>query len=81
MCGGFSSINWKSSGEFQVDTKCFIFSLKLPKVYKRQNDIENIYFNPSYGPYFGANGALGIGYDNKLFSACDQNPFLVPKNA
>lgn len=35
LCGGFCSIDWKSSGGWTADTKCFIFSLKLPKVYVR----------------------------------------------
>ena len=46
LCGGFCSIDWKSSGEFRPDPKCFIFSLKIPpKIYKRQNDTNNLYFN------------------------------------
>jgi hypothetical protein len=35
LCGGFSSISWSSSGKWEVDKNCFIFSLKTRKVYKR----------------------------------------------
>ena len=45
LCGGFSSIDWKSSGGRTIDKKCFIFSLKTQKVYKPQDEIENLYFN------------------------------------
>jgi hypothetical protein len=38
LCGGFSSISWKSKGGHTVDPKCFIYSLKTMKIYKRQND-------------------------------------------
>ena len=78
LCGGFSSIDWKNSGEFVVDNKCFIFSLKLKKIYKRLNDNYNLYFNQSYGPLFGS---FGINISNKLNSYCNRDPFKVPLNA
>ncbi len=70
LCGGFCSISWKScnDGEWGVDPKCFIFSLKLLKIYKRQNDTKNLLFNTTHGPYFGTGSSLGINDDNKLFS-------------
>jgi hypothetical protein len=64
LCGGFSSIDWKSSGEFKVDKKCFIFSLKLRKVYNRLNDTYNLYFNQNVGPWFGSGANLGINRNN-----------------
>ncbi len=45
LCGGFSSVSWNNSGDFTVDTKTFIYSLKLNKIYKRLNDNHNLYFN------------------------------------
>ena len=53
LCGGFSSIPWKNSGAYTVDKNCFIFSLKLRKIYKRLNDTDNLYFHQNYGPYYG----------------------------
>ena len=35
LCGGFSSIDWNDSSGVTTDKKCFVFSLKLNKVYKR----------------------------------------------
>jgi TLD len=80
LCGGFSSIPWKNSGSWTVDNKCFIFSLKIKKLYKRLNDTKNLYFGQGEGPWFGNGANLGI-YDNKLYSFCKEDPFEVPKNA
>ena len=74
LCGGFSSIPWKNSGDWTVDKKSFIFSLKLRKLYKPLNDNENLYFNQSFGPYFGGD-VLGINNNNKLNSYCNPDPF------
>jgi hypothetical protein len=38
LCGGFSAANWKSSEwspTWATDKNCFLFSLKLSKIYKR----------------------------------------------
>jgi len=53
LCGGFSSISWTSNGQWATDYKCFIFSLKLRKIYKRQDDNYNLLFNKNNGPWFG----------------------------
>ena len=81
LCGGFSSVDWQSSGDWTVDTKCFIFSLKLRKIYRRQNDNKNINFNKSYGPCFGTGANLGLSNSNKLYSNCNKDPFHVPETA
>jgi hypothetical protein len=60
LCGGFSSINWDSTSGWTVDKKCFIFSLKLKKVYPRKNDNTNLYFGLEYGPNYGSCGSLRI---------------------
>jgi hypothetical protein len=62
LCGGFSSIHWSNIGEFTTDKKFFIFSLKLSKIYKRLNDINNLYFKTDRGPWFG-NDELGLYSD------------------
>jgi hypothetical protein len=49
LCGGFSSVSWKNSGGWTVDTKTFLYSLKLNKIYKRLNDDYNLYFEPDCG--------------------------------
>ena len=81
LCGGFSSIPWSSSGEWTVDKNCFIFSLKSRKVYKRQNDRNNLHFGPNTGPYFGKGPSLGIASDSKFYIHCNFDPFQVPINA
>ena len=79
LCGGFSSVSWKNSGGWTVDTKTFIYSLKLNKIYKRLNDNHNICFD-SDGIWYG-NTNLSINQSGKLLSCCDNNPFKVPKNS
>ena len=59
LCGGFSSIPWNNTGDWTVDKKCFIFSLKLRKIYKRLNDNNNLGFDTDRGPWFG-NHNLGL---------------------
>jgi hypothetical protein len=81
LCGGFSSIDWRGGGgEWVVDKKCFIFSLKLRKLYKRLNDNYNLYFSQSEGAYFG-NGGLSINSNNQLYSISNSDPFKVPSNS
>jgi hypothetical protein len=53
LCGGFSSIDWKNSGDWNVDKKCFIYSLKLLKIYKRLNDSSNLCFEATSGHELG----------------------------
>ncbi len=67
LCGGFTSISYKNSGGWTDDPKCFIFSLKTMKIYKRKDNKDIVYFNNSHGPCFGYNGGyLGIYSNNKL---------------
>ena len=75
LCGGFSSIHWKNSGDWTVDNKCFIFSLKLKKVYNRLNDNHNLYFDQSLGLWFGDGANLGIYSNGNLYSDCNKDPF------
>ena len=81
LCGGFSSVSWNNSSDWTVDTKTFIYSLKLNKIYKRLNDNHNLYFNSGFGIWFGAGANLGVHYNGKLYSNCDNDPFKVPKNS
>jgi hypothetical protein len=62
LCGGYCSIGWKSSGNWQHDNKSFLFSLDSLKKYNesQQGHSGHVFLNPSYGPYFGDNGSLGL---------------------
>jgi hypothetical protein len=80
LCGGFSSVSWNKSSGWTVDTKTFIYSLKLNKIYKRLNDNSNLYFTTGHGICFGSGATLGIRSDGKLYFSCNNDPFKVPKN-
>jgi hypothetical protein len=80
LCGGFSSVSWNNSGGWTVDTKTFIYSLKLNKIYKRLNDNKNLLFQSDWGICYGNGPSLGIR-NGKLYSCCDNDPFKVPKNS
>jgi hypothetical protein len=67
LCGGFSSVSWKNTGGFMVDKKCFIFSLKLKKIYKRLNDNYNLYFANNLGAAYGYNTTLCL-VEDKIWS-------------
>ncbi len=74
LCGAFCSISWKSSGDWTVDKKAFLYSLKLKKIYKPLNDNNTLLFNPNYGFWIGPNGSIGV-HNGKLRSYCNSDPF------
>lgn len=74
LCGGFSSIQWNSTGEWTVDKKCFIFSLKLKKIYKRLNDNSNLLLTKNHGPAYGSGTTLCL-VDDKMYSKSNSDPF------
>ncbi|CAG2189894.1 unnamed protein product [Mytilus edulis] len=64
--GGYTSLSWKSVGNYQVDPKAFLFRLYQKGNWKPvqmpvTNTQNSIYDNASYGPTFGA-------YDLQPFS-------------
>ena len=77
LCGLFSSIDWKSTGGWTVDKKCFVYSLKLMKVYKRQNDTANLLldkYSGHYGYFFGMNK------ERNILANVNMDPFKIPPN-
>jgi hypothetical protein len=80
LCGGFSSVSWNSTGDWTVDKKCFIFSLKSKKIYKRLNDDCNLYFEKDHGAAFGYGISFGI-YTDKFWCVSNYEPFKVPDNS
>jgi len=56
--GGYTSVNWRSCGNYVQDAKAFLFRLYQNGVWKPvqmtvQNATNAIYDNASYGPTFG----------------------------
>ena len=55
--GGFTSIPWKSSGDYKADSQAFLFSLTNPsnEPVKLNVHLEDcaVYHHSSYGPTFG----------------------------
>ena len=66
-CGGFTSKNWTSCGNYVVDQNAFIFSLEFKEQYFTNEGVNAIYDNGSYGPTFGN------GHDLYIASSCSQN--------
>ena len=64
--GGFTSINWDSSGQYKTDPNAFLFSLtnknNQPSKMRQIKTTYSIYCNSGYGPTFGG------GHD---FHICD----------
>jgi hypothetical protein len=67
LCGGFSSVSWNNTGDWTVDKKCFIYSLKLKKIYKRLNDNYNLKFANNHGAAYGYNTTLCL-VEDKIWS-------------
>jgi hypothetical protein len=74
LCGAFCSISWKNSGDWTVDKKAFLYSLKLKKIYKPLKDNHNLLFGSSYGLWIGYDGNIAV-HDGKLYSRCYSDPF------
>ena len=63
--GGYASISWSNSGEYKSAPDSFIFTLTNihntePTKFLSKNDNQELYFNISYGPWFGRGRDIGI---------------------
>ena len=73
--GGYCPISWKSEGEWQTAPEAFIFTLTNiyniePTKFNRANDQYGIYFNSSYGPWFGSGSNIGFYSDYSKSNNC-----------
>ena len=59
--GGFTTVEWDTSGKFKDDKKSFLFSLDKMKIYSYKNNGKAIYCHKDYGPTFGAGYTIKIG--------------------
>ena len=75
--GGYTSLEWDSSGDWKADSNAFIFSLinahSAPQIIPVQvDDTSSIYCDDSYGPTFGGGHDLyissGSNADNSSYS-------------
>jgi hypothetical protein len=56
-----------------------VFSISRQKIYNRLNDIKNLFFNSSYGPFFGENV---ISIENNILRGYESEvPFKISKNS
>ena len=62
LCGGYCSIGWKSSGDWQHDNNSFLFSLDSLKKYNgsQQGHQGHVSWRNDIGPWFGNGGSLGF---------------------
>ena len=66
--GGYTSLDWDSSSEWKNDLEAFLFSLDNDKKYDVIPDASyKVYSNGGYGPWFGANGNIGLAYEKNYF--------------
>ena len=63
--GGFTLVNWDSSGNYKPDPDAFVFSLNQKKIFRIKDDKNAIQCNSGNGPTFGSNHAIDIN-DNFL---------------
>ena len=59
--GGFTSVEWDTSGKFKDDKNSFLFSLDRMRIYNYKNNGKAIYCHKDYGPTFGAGYTIKIG--------------------
>ena len=63
--GGYASISWLNSGEWKSAPDSFLFTLTNihntePTHFLSKNDNSELYFDISYGPYFGTGRDIGV---------------------
>ena len=66
LCGGYCSIGWKSSGNFQRDPDSFLFSLDYLKTYSDSSPDhhhQRVYWDINHGFWFGCGGSLGFDHN------------------
>ncbi len=78
LIGGFCSISYKNTGNYNVDPKVVVFSITRNKVYHRLSDTNNVYFNTGYSFVVGGD-TIQIN-NNKVLGAANEDPFNIPKN-
>ena len=62
LCGGYCSIGWKSTGDYQKDNKSYVFSLDSLKKYNgsQEGHSGHVFVRNDIGPWFGESGSLGL---------------------
>ena len=74
--GGYCPISWKSEGGWQSVPEAFIFTLtniyniEPTKFNRNVNDNFGIYFDKSYGPWFGNASNIGFANDYTQINNC-----------
>jgi len=58
--GGFTTVEWDTSGKFKDDKNTFLFSLDKKKIYSYKNNGKAIYCHKDFGPTFGAGYTIKI---------------------
>jgi hypothetical protein len=87
LCGGYCSIGWKSSGEWQYDNSSFLFSLDSLNKYNglKEGHGGHIYWNNSFGPCFGNGGGLALhstmNQTNQGYCNINTSSLSVPGNS
>jgi len=70
--GGFTSVEWDTSGKFKDDKNAFLFSLDRMRIYSYKNNGKAIYCHKDFGPTFGAGYTIKIAgnplYEKKLYT-------------
>jgi hypothetical protein len=84
LCGGYCSIGWKSSGNYQHDNNSFVFSLDSLKKFNgsKEGHQGHVFWNSSFGPYFGDYRSLvfssPVNQANHGYCNINQKSLTVP---
>ena len=61
--GGYTELNWDTSGNYKNDSSTFIFSFNLSHKFTKISQENSIYCNQNFGPCFGYNCNIKIQDD------------------
>ena len=79
--GGYTELNWDTSGQYKTDESTFLFSINNKAKYTRRNKMCSVYCRKDLAPSFGGDGNPDFYCMDtcKRGNLCSSNTFATPK--
>ena len=79
--GGYTELNWDTSGQYKIDESTFLFSINNKAKYTRRNKMCSVYCRKDLAPSVGGDGNPDFYCMDtcKRGNLCNSNTFATPK--